>query len=260
MSKMDYNYHTHTWRCLHATGTEEEYIIRAIENGIRYMGFSDHVPFCCFDGFEAIGTRVPIAQVNDYVGDLNVLREKYKDKIEISIGFEMEYYQNEFDSMLSDARKWGAEYLILGQHFYEPEHPNGVHMSKPFDNTEVLNTYAKSLVDGMKTGVFTYVAHPDMVNFIGDEDTYCEIMRQVCITSRETAVPLEINFYGIRDNRNYPNKAFWKTVGEESAPVTFGFDAHNVASAFDGESFDAAMKLVCQYNLNYVGKPQLVRL
>lgn len=257
---MNYNYHTHTWRCLHASGTMEEYVIRAVENGIRYMGFSDHVPFRCADGFEAIGTRVPIAQVCDYVNDARLLREKYKDEIEISVGFEMEYYSNEFDSMLSDVKKWGAEYLILGQHFYEPEHPSGVHMSKPFDSAQVLNTYADSLVSGIKTGVFTYVAHPDMVNFIGDESTYCEIMRKVCIASKETGIPLEMNFYGIRDNRNYPNRAFWKTVGEVGSPVTFGFDAHTIESAFDGESYHKAIKLVDEYKLNYIGKPQLIFL
>ena len=35
---MNYNYHTHTFRCNHANGTPEEYIQRAIENGINYIG------------------------------------------------------------------------------------------------------------------------------------------------------------------------------------------------------------------------------
>ena len=32
------NYHTHTWRCRHADGTEREYVERAIEGGIRCWG------------------------------------------------------------------------------------------------------------------------------------------------------------------------------------------------------------------------------
>ena len=63
---MDYNLHTHTWRCSHATGAEEEYILRAIENGIVCMGFSDHIPFRCADGYEAVGTRIPMAQAAAY--------------------------------------------------------------------------------------------------------------------------------------------------------------------------------------------------
>ena len=41
---MDYNYHTHTYLCSHATGEIEDYIKTAIENGIKYMGFSEHFP------------------------------------------------------------------------------------------------------------------------------------------------------------------------------------------------------------------------
>ena len=29
------NYHTHTWRCRHADGTEREYVERAIEGGLK---------------------------------------------------------------------------------------------------------------------------------------------------------------------------------------------------------------------------------
>ncbi len=35
------NYHTHTKRCGHAKGTDEEYVIAAIEGGFDELGFSD---------------------------------------------------------------------------------------------------------------------------------------------------------------------------------------------------------------------------
>lgn len=255
---MDYNFHTHTWRCSHATGTEEEYIIQAVENGIRYMGFSDHISFRCDDGYEAKGTRIPTEQAVNYVQDLRALREKYRDRIEIYIGFEMEYYSDCFEKMLKNARDWGAEYLILGQHYVVPEHPNGRHSSCPTDDVVALEAYADSLVAAIKTGVFTYVAHPDVFRFTGDTKTYQEIMRKVCIASGRLSVPLEINFYGIRDMRYYPTEAFWQIAGEERSPVTFGFDAHDASSAFDGASLERARQLVEKYHLNYIGKPSLL--
>ena len=39
------NYHTHTSRCGHAIGLDEEYVQCAIEAGIKELGFSDHIPF-----------------------------------------------------------------------------------------------------------------------------------------------------------------------------------------------------------------------
>lgn len=38
------NYHTHTTRCGHAEGTEEEYILTALRCGFKVLGFSDHAP------------------------------------------------------------------------------------------------------------------------------------------------------------------------------------------------------------------------
>ena len=222
------------------------------------MGFSDHIPFRCEDGYEAVGTRIPTEQAVCYVQELRALREKYRDRIEIYIGFETEYYSECFNEMLKNARDWGAEYLILGQHYVMPEHPNGKHSSLPTDDVVALETYADSLVAAMKTGVFTYVAHPDVFRFTGDTKTYQEIMRKICSESERLSVPLEINFYGIRDRRYYPTDAFWRIAGEEHSPVTFGFDSHDALSAFDGVSLERARQLVEKYHLNYIGKPPLV--
>ena len=38
------NYHTHTWRCRHADGTEREYVERAIEAALKFSVF-DHSPY-----------------------------------------------------------------------------------------------------------------------------------------------------------------------------------------------------------------------
>ena len=39
------NYHTHTARCGHAAGTEDEYVQQAIQSGLKILGFSDHTPY-----------------------------------------------------------------------------------------------------------------------------------------------------------------------------------------------------------------------
>lgn len=39
------NYHTHTPRCNHAVGREQDYIQRALEGGLKELGFSDHSPY-----------------------------------------------------------------------------------------------------------------------------------------------------------------------------------------------------------------------
>ena len=253
---MDYNYHSQTVRCNHATGSEEDYIKTAIGVGIRYMGFSDHAPFKFPDGYESF-YRVPEALGQDYISVLRDLREKYKNKIDLKIGFEMEYYPSYFETMLKRVIDLGAEYLILGQHFLNEEHPNGI-ASSGAKTEENLKQYAELVVDGIETGYFTYVCHPDLIAFEGDDAIYEREMRKICLASKEYNVPLEINFLGIRNNRHYPHEKFWKTVGETGAPVTFGMDAHATAEAGDIESLKAAKELVEKFSLNYIGKPTVI--
>jgi len=254
---VNYNYHTHTSRCGHATGTAEEYVITAIENGIKHMGFSDHLPLRFSDGTES-HYRVPACEAEDYCKEILSLSAKYKDKIDLKVGFESEYYPELFDEMLENAVRWGAEYLILGQHYTFPENEGARHTVKESDSREELAAYTDSVIAAMRENVFSYIAHPDVFNFTGDADFYRGEARRLCAAAREMNVPLEINFLGIRGERHYPREDFWKVAGEEKAPVTFGFDAHEPESAFDKESLAKAERMVKKYNLNYIGKPELI--
>lgn len=256
---MNYNYHTHTYRCGHAIGNDEEYIKRAIDSGIKYMGFSEHAPFKCEDGFEG-EHRIPMSKAKEYIESISILRKKYESQIDIKIGFEMEYYPNEFQKMLKTVLDLGAEYLILGQHFLENEHYCTEHTYYITEKIDDLYKYVALIVLAIKSGVFTYVAHPDAISFVGDENLYIDEMRKICIASKEHNIPLEINFCGISENRRYPNNLFWKIVGEVGSPVTFGFDAHSPGRAFDGDSLKTAEKIVQIHKLNYIGKPKIIIL
>jgi len=256
---MDYNYHTHTKRCGHVRGSVEDYIKKAIDGGIKYMGFSEHMPFKGPGGFES-NYRMPERLAHDYGYKIKELKKKYKGKIDIKLGFEMEYYPNSFKYMLGKAIEYGAEYLILGQHFLDEEYLGGNYSGTKFYKREDLEKYVSRVCEGMKTGVFTYVAHPDVFNYLGDKDEYCEEMRKICVLSKKLNVPLEINFLGIRYKRHYPVNEFWKIAGEEGSPVTFGCDAHDVLGAYHKESLEKAKKLVKKYNLNYIGRPKLKRI
>lgn len=253
---MIYNFHTHTERCRHAVGSDEEYINSAIEAGIKYLGFSDHAPYCFPDGYEN-SYRVQVCDARTYVEDLRKLREKYKDKIQISIGFEMEYYPDYFEEMYKIARNVGAEYLILGQHFIFSEHPDGIGSGGPTDSEEHLRVYVDEVIQAMKTGVFTYVAHPDVMCFTCDDQVYDREIRRLCIVAKQLSVPLEINLAGIRYNKHYPADRFWKIAGEVGAPVTFGSDAHLNRDFLDKKQFLRAAELVKRHKLNYIGMPKL---
>lgn len=255
---MTYNFHTHTYHCHHASGTPEEYVLRAIRNGITEMGFSDHFPWEFENGFQN-SARVPLAEVPTYLSEIRELQEKYKDKVKIHIGFEMEYYTECFEKMKKKAIEYGAEYLLLGEHYAYPENraDSFPHASRATTDENYLAFHTDRTIEGMKTGCFTYVAHPDVLNFVGDKQLHYQAMRRICLASAELSIPLEINFLGIRDGRYYPCENFLKAAAETGAPITLGFDAHTVESAYDEESLSIAKKMIKDFGLNYIGKPVL---
>ena len=73
-------------------------------------------------------------------------------------------------------------------------------------------------------------------------------------------IPLEINFYGIRDHRRYPDERFWEIAGRVGNRVVYGFDSHDTPAAFDGESIAVADELVRKYGLELVENPKIVKL
>lgn len=260
IKRLKHNFHTHTIRCNHAVDEDEKYIEVAIKNRLKTLGFSDHIPLIREDGRES-SYRVPYNTCQEYYDSLNGLREKYRNQIEIFIGFEMEYYPEYFDVMVETAKKFKGEYLILGQHFFTAEHKNGKHsLYETTETKEELSIYVDVILNAMKTGVFTYVAHPDIVNFVGNDEDYISEMTRICLASKELNIPLELNLLGIREDRIYPNKLFWKIAGEIGSPVIIGCDAHSAKDVYEKTCITKAFKIVKEFNLNLLEKPNLIRI
>ena len=171
--------------------------------------------------------------------------------------FEMVLIIRVFDDMLQNARSYGAKYLIYGGHYSREE---GTYNGTPTEDETLLKEYVSNVISAINTGVYTYIAHPDLINFKGDEVIYRNEMIKICNASGEKGIPLEINFLGIRTNRHYPNENFWALAGEVKCPVTFGFDAHDPDGSCDMASLPKAMQLVEKYSLNYIGEPRLIYL
>ncbi len=252
---MEYNYHTHTTRCRHASGTEREYIENAIKAGMKTLGFSDHVPYP-FPADYYSGFRMATDQTEDYATTLAALREEYKGKIDIKIGYEAEFYPLFFDKMIHLVTSYPCDYLILGQHFLENEITHRYSGAKT-DDERYLRQYVDQTCEAMKTGAFSYFAHPDLVNFVGDGAVFDREYSRLIGCAIDCGMPLEINLLGVRDHRHYPNMRFLSLCGKMNAPVCAGCDAHSADAISDDASYAKAMEWVEEYGLNFVKNPQI---
>lgn len=218
------NYHTHTYHCRHACGQPKEYVMTAIENQFDVLGFSDHVPYPAEDGFVS-GIRMPLSETESYIAEIKELREAYRNQIKIYVGYEAEFFPNSFDAMLKNIGKFGYDYLILGQHFIDSE-SNGFYSGKPCGE-EQLKKYVDQVIAAMKTGLFAYVAHPDLIHYREDTAVYRREMSRLCQASLDYDIPLEFNMLGFREKRSYPYSEFWRLVSEMGCKTVIGWDAHS---------------------------------
>ena len=246
------NYHTHTARCLHAAGTEREYVERALQGGCRVLGFSDHTPYP-FPAPYISGFRMRMDQLEGYVRTVLDLRAAYRGEIEIRLGLEVEYYPRYFEQLLRAVEGYLIEYFLLGQHYLQDE------MGAPYSGAltrdpRILEGYCSQVIGGMETGCYSCLAHPDLINFHGDGALYEQQMRRLCREALRHGLPLEINFLGISESRSYPDERFWKIAGEEGCPVVFGCDAHTPAAVLNPEAERRAQELVRRYGLQRVEK------
>ena len=241
------NYHTHTARCNHAIGAEREYVQAAVDGGLQILGFSDHTPQF-FPGEYYSRMRMRPELLEDYVQTVLGLRREYADRLQILLGLEVEYYPAIFGRLLEVLRDTPVEYMILGQHWNCNEF-DAPYNGKPTENEGQLAQYCNQVIDAMYTGLFTYLAHPDLIHFTGQRRVYETHMRRLCQAAKACSMPLELNFLGMGENRHYPNPLFWQLAAEEGCCVIFGCDSHRPDWTVMPETEAKAMKMVKQYSL-----------
>lgn len=227
MSSMRIDLHNHTIRCNHAVGTIDEYINRAIELGIDTYGFSEHAPMN-FDTHYRLGFE----EMDAYVQDVLVAKEKYQGKIEILLGYEVDYLPTYMDKRVL---KSDVDYLIGSVHFID---------KWGFDNPEFIGGYEKRDIDTIwqeyfdaieamaQTGYFDIVGHFDLIKvfkFMPNKDIRL-IANNALKAIKKSGMVLELNSAGLRKpiKEIYPSEMLLTVAYELDIPITFSSDAHSV--------------------------------
>ena len=148
---MKTNYHTHTTRCMHATGDDEDYVLSAIKGGYRILGFSDHTPWKYRTDYVADMRMLP-EELPGYVESLKTLREKYHDRIDIRIGLECEYFPQYIHWLKEQTKKYQLDYIIFGNHHYHTDE-KFPYFGHHTDSRDMLELYEESAIEGMESGL-----------------------------------------------------------------------------------------------------------
>ena len=226
------NYHTHTTRCKHASGTDEEYVLTAIGQGYGALGFTDHTPWPYANGYVS-RIRMDAEELEDYVRSIRALKEEYSGQIDIFIGLECEPFPQYYPWLRDMKEKYQLDYLILGNHVSQEDEAGHFYMRSQTEDD--LKRYTESTLQGMESGLFTYLAHPEVAwsDYAQVDDACMNMAEAICREARRLDMPLEYNLLGgyYRDTQRthglgYPHDAFWKVAAEHGNRGIVGIDAH----------------------------------
>jgi len=240
------NYHTHTTRCQHASGTDREYVEAAIEAGFEVLGFSDHGPHLYRDGYVS-GVRMTMDGFEDYARSILELKKEYAGTIEVLLGLEMEYFPRTFAQEMDILSGYPLDYMILGQHFYDDEQ-NNPYVGRATTDPELIKTYVATSLEALDTGCFMYMAHPDIPEYLGDPAFYKKTMRPLYEALAAHRMPLEINVNGYREGKSYPSPALIDAGLPTGNRFIVGVDAHSPKSLCHKPSYTYCANLAMRRN------------
>ncbi|MBO5733721.1 MAG: histidinol-phosphatase [Clostridia bacterium] len=230
------NLHTHTVYC-DGKNTPEEMVLTAIRKGFSSLGFSGHAYTPHDDSY----CMTPDNTLK-YIDEINLLKEKYKDKIEIYLGCECDLYS------LIDRSKY--DYTIGSVHYVKTPDGN-LH---PIDHTEdimidVVNKYfnsdfysyiksyyeAASQISKLKPDI---VGHFDLVVKFNEGNKYFDQTSKkylyLAFDAMDAVIPhcdlFEVNTGAISrgyKSTPYPDALLLKRLLEKGADITLTSDCHN---------------------------------
>ena len=118
--------HIHTPYCPHGTDDKfEQYVEKAIKVGLDEISFTEHFPLPkgFTDPAPDNDSSIKLEKLKSYINDVNKLKDRYKDKIKINVGAEVDYvegFEKEIKSLLDEYGKY-LEDGILSVHMIKIE-------------------------------------------------------------------------------------------------------------------------------------------
>ena len=218
--------HNHTPLCNHAKGNISEYIEAAIAQGTQYFGFSDHAPMD-FD----TAYRMSFEQMQKYEKDVLTAKEIYHDKINILLGYEVDYLEGHMDTRVLKA---DVDYLIGSVHFLKEwgfDNPEFIDQYKNRDIDTIYREYFESITALAKSGHFDIIGHLDLIKvFDFRSTTDVRILAKEAINAIKKAdMVVEMSVAGYRKpcKEAYPSDPLLALIAEANIPITFASDAHH---------------------------------
>jgi len=233
---MKFDLHTHHDRCGHATGKIKDYIESAIQAGISAIGISDHSPYFAHELDQPQpGIAMARSDFPNYIKEVLQLKEQYKNKIEVLLGVESDFYPDQIELYRAAYKPYPFDYIIGSVHqtkgvsIFNRNRWKGLSEA---EQSEGKNHYYDLIQQSVKSGLFQVLGHIDAMkgyyplftSIKGAEKAIDDTLQAVA----ENDISIEINTSGKTKSCGgwYPSDEILERAHHFGADVTFGSDSH----------------------------------
>lgn len=252
------NWHSHTFRCKHADGDVADYCREAVKAGLKVLGIMEH---SALKDNRWYGVRFTCEDIPGYTKAIDEAAAQYPS-LRLFKGLECEWVpafgRDFYQEYLRG--KHGIEFIGGAPHSFYRSADDDEHWYNSFLRSDTIDqkvwtkNYANYVVDMIGTGIFDFIAHPDLIGcFCTSWSADCAAAaKDIAQAARDAGIPLEINSSGIRKpwvddddgthRAQYPWLPFWQTAAQEGATAIINTDAHapDLIVATVDEAFDIA--------------------
>lgn len=229
-----FDFHTHHERCGHAEGCIRDYIEAAIENGLAMIGISDHSPYF-YSEEDQLYPHIAMAKSEfpRYVQEVLTLKEEYKEKIDVLLGVESDFFPEYWKLYREEYAKYPFDYIIGSVHFVD-----GINIFKrdrwegltKRQQVETKDTYYHLIQQSAKCGLFQILGHIDAMKGFYPQFSaiQTDAIEQTLQVIAEENIAIEINTSGKTKDCGgwYPADDILERALHYGVDVTFGSDAH----------------------------------
>lgn len=243
MRKIDY--HMHTWFSADSEANPREHILKAIEEGLEEICFSDHrdfhYPYCPFE-----------LDVENYFHEIKLLKEEYKDQIKIKIGVEIGLDLDYIDEINEFIDSYDFDYVIGSIHvIHQTEFYDPADFFKGKTKEEAHREFFMNTLECVKTfDCFNCLGHLDYIARYGPykdksvhHELYKDIIDEIFNVLIEKNKGIEVNTSGYKDLKTcgFPNFELVQRYYDLGGRIiTVGTDSHT--SDRVGEHVDDVIK------------------
>lgn len=244
--------HMHTSLCGHAFGTPREYVDAARVQNIELITFTCHVPL---EPDEIFGGR----SIRMHIDDLPRYREMVEDArqygesmgVKVLCGIEAEIFPHPpiMEKMKTFIDAQNFDFVLGSLHHQLVGYRDWLEEMQLLEDGDVVRTYFKGLITGVKSGIYDSIAHPDVIRIYGTvepfpAEAYQEEIEEFLDVLKANDHCMEVNTSGLIKGvyEVHPAPVVLDWAVKRGIKLTMGSDAH--APAQVGQHFDSVRDML----------------